>query len=157
MKDFRDWLSAVHHSKITASEVAATLGISRATATRKLIDGLSADNVISICRSLSVNPVQALVDLGHVTESEITDFLESDGALVTTAEDGELALELARRLNPATMATEIDELAERRRNSPTAPPHVTEPDYDAILDGINAGTEPIAAQKATDPLEENYT
>lgn len=31
-----------------------------------------------------------------------------------------------------------------------------EPDYDAIVDGINAGTEKFAAQKATEPLEEHW-
>jgi len=45
------------------------------------------------------------------------------GQLVGTAEDGELALELARRLNPATRAPEIDELAARRSN--TAPADVS--------------------------------
>lgn len=32
-----------------------------------------------------------------------------------------------------------------------------EPDYDAIVDGINAGTEKFAAQRATEPLEEHWT
>ena len=37
-----------------------------------------------------------------------------------TAEDGELAIELARRLNPATRANEIDELAARRVGAPVS-------------------------------------
>ena len=32
-----------------------------------------------------------------------------------------------------------------------------EPDYDAIVDGINAGTEKFAAQRVTEPLEEHWT
>lgn len=30
-------------------------------------------------------------------------------------------------------------------------------DHDALIDRINAGVEPIAAQEATKPLEENWT
>ena len=48
------------------------------------------------------------------------DFLDSDGALVATADEGELAIELARRLNPATRANEIDELAARRTGAPVS-------------------------------------
>lgn len=68
-----------------------------------------------------------------------------------------------RRLQNSGMPTNIDTLRGtdavemNQKESTTSPPHVTTPDYDSILDGINAGTEPIAAQKATDPLEENYT
>ncbi|AQY55138.1 hypothetical protein LGCMVI_0010 [Corynebacterium phage LGCM-VI] len=81
------------------------------------------------------------------------------------ASDEDLVAEILRRMKAGQAdwaekpISELDTRlnAKRGNNSPTAPPHVTEPDYDAILDGINAGTEPIAAQKATDPLEENYT
>ena len=33
----------------------------------------------------------------------------------------------------------------------------SEPNYDAIVDGINADTEKFAAQKSTPPLEEHFT
>ncbi|MDK8693619.1 hypothetical protein [Corynebacterium sp. MSK158] len=64
------------------------------------------------------------------------DFLDSDGALVSTADEGELAIELARRLNPATRADEIDELAARRAGAP-----VSEPD-DSMPEGAVAYSGP---------------
>lgn len=47
----------------------------------------------------------------------------------------------------------------RPRIEQTGAPSVDAKQYDedAILDGINAGTEKFAAQEATDPLDENYT
>ena len=58
-------------------------------------------------------------------------FLDSDGQLVETADEGELALELARRLNPATRAPEINEIAARRSN--TTAPNVGTPAYDGTV------------------------
>lgn len=93
------------------------LKLSRATATRRLTQGeLSADETIQLSRSLNVEPVMALVDLGYITHSEVISFL-GDSGFIATADDGELAIELARRLNPATKADEIDELEQRRRSN----------------------------------------
>lgn len=120
MADYRDWFRSATGRRVTAEEIATALGVSRATATRRLVDGMDPGDVIKLSRALRVNPVEALVDLGHLTHGEAMDFLDSDGQLVDTAEDGELAIELARRLNPATRAPEIDELAARRSNTPPA-------------------------------------
>ncbi|MBY0795030.1 hypothetical protein KCQ77_06850 [Corynebacterium sp. L24] len=108
--------------RITAVEIAEILDVSRRTATTKLNNGLSADELIDISRSLGLSPIHALVELGKITYQEAYDFLDNDGQLVETAEDGELALELAKRLNPATRAPEIDELAaQRKKNSHVTP------------------------------------
>lgn len=113
MTDFRDWLQRVHRQRITANDVAEALSISRATATRKLLDGLDASDIITLCRKTQVNPVQALVDLEHLTEDEVYDFLDNGRLMVDTATNGQLSLELARRLNPATMAATLDEIESR--------------------------------------------
>ncbi|QQU97756.1 hypothetical protein [Corynebacterium amycolatum] len=113
MTDFRDWLQRVHRQRITANDVAESLNISRATATRKLLDGLDASDIITLCRKTHVNPIQALVDLGHLTEDEVYDFLDNGRLMVDTATNGQLSLELARRLNPATMAATLDEIESR--------------------------------------------
>lgn len=113
MTDFRDWLQRVHRQRITANDVAEALNISRATATRKLLDGLDASDIITLCRKNQVNPIQALVDLGHLTEGEVYDFLDNGRLMVDTATNGQLSLELARRLNPATMAATLDEIESR--------------------------------------------
>src|SRR5699024_8017763 len=68
---------------------------------------------------LGINPVEALTELGYLEYGEVMTFMDMGGQLLDTAEDGELALELARRLNPATHAPLIDELEAR-----SATPHL---------------------------------
>lgn len=118
MTDYRTWFKSATGRRVTADDIATALGVSRATATRRLTEGLNPGDVIKASRALGVNPVDALVDLGHLAHGEAMDFLDSDGKLVDNTEDGELAIELARRLNPATRAPEIDELEARRSNAP---------------------------------------
>lgn len=123
MIDYRDWYKSATGQRVTAETIGKLIGASRPTVTRRLTqDGLTADEIIKVSRGLRVNPVDALVDLGHITESEAMSHLDSDGALIATAEDGDLALELARRLNPATRADELDELAARRAGAPVSDP-----------------------------------
>lgn len=118
MIDFRQWLYSTTNRRITAEQIGEILGISRTSATRRLTKGdLSAGEVIALCRKVDVNPVLALVDLEYISDPEVWDYLESEGKLVETAEDGELALELARRLNPAKIAPILDELAARRKGA----------------------------------------
>ena len=116
--EIKQWLSENTHRRITDQDVADALGTSRKTANKRLNDGLDAGDLITICEKLGVNRTMALVELGYVPHQDVLDYLDSDGQLVETADDGALALELARRLNPATKAPEIDELAARRSNTP---------------------------------------
>lgn len=114
MIDYREWFKSATGQRVTAEEIAKILDVSRATATRRLMEGLEASDVIKITRFLRGNPLMALVDLGFISQKEALDFLDEDGKLVATTDDGELALELARRLNPATRADEINEIAALR-------------------------------------------
>lgn len=115
MTDFRHWLRELTGRRATADDIAHRLGVSRTTVTRRLVnDELTADELITLAVAYDVNPLQALVDLGRITDQQVWDYLESEGQLVETADEGALALELARRLNPATMAPELDELASHR-------------------------------------------
>lgn len=114
--EIKQWLSENTHRRITDQDVADALGTTRKTANKRLNDGLDAGDLITICEKLGVNRTMALVELGYVPHQDVLDYLDSDGELVATADDGKLALELARRLNPATKAPEIDELAARRSN-----------------------------------------
>lgn len=115
MTDFRHWLRDLNGRRVTADDIAHKLGVSRTTVTRRLVnDELTADELITLANAYEVNPLQALVDLGRITDQQVWAYLESGGQLVETAEDGALALELARRLNPATIAPELDMLAARR-------------------------------------------
>lgn len=153
MIDYRDWFRSATGRRITAEEIGDILGLSRPSVTRRLTspDGLSADEVIAVSRASNVNPVEALVDLGHLEAAEAMAFLDSDGQLVETADEGELALELARRLNPATRAPEINEIAARRSN--TTAPNVGTPAYDGtVLEWDD--TIPHAADSSPDETEE---
>lgn len=117
--EIKQWLSETSHRRITDQDIANILNVTRKTANKRLNEGLPADDLLTLCEELGINRILALVELGHVPYQEVLDFLDSDGALVATAEDGELAIELARRLNPATRANEIDELEQRRRRMST--------------------------------------
>lgn len=115
--DIKQWLSENTHRRITDQDVADALGTTRKTANKRLNDGLEAGDLITVCTELNINRTMALVELGYIPHQDVLDYLDSDGELVSTAEDGQLAIELARRLNPATLAAEIDELEQRRSNN----------------------------------------
>lgn len=122
MIDFRTWVRDHTGRRVTAEQIGRVLGFSRTTVTRRLADAdFTADELITLARHFGVSPLLALVDFGRVTDREVWDYLESEGQLVETADDGDLAIELARRLNPATRAAEIDELARRRESRDAYP------------------------------------
>lgn len=145
-------------------EIGKLANIGQSTLSRQRRDGtVTVETAVKIARAYQVSVVPALLALDVLTEFDLKAFSSSSG--IMDASDEDLVAEILRRMKAGQAdwaekpISELDTRrnAKRGNNSPTAPPHVTEPDYDAILDGINAGTEPIAAQKATDPLEENYT
>lgn len=149
MTDYREWFKSATGRRVTAEEVAQILNVSRATATRRLTDGLDSSDVIKLSRALSVNPVMALVDLDHLTHKEAVEFLDGEGQLVETADEGYLALVLAQRLNPISKASQVNEIAARRLNK--AGPSATPLDDEEVADIIReANQQPKAAHPATD-------
>ncbi|MCX7491511.1 HTH domain-containing protein [Corynebacterium sp. P6129] len=155
MTDIKEWFSSTSKGRLTTEEIANRLGISRATATRRIADGLPSDDIIKLSRSLGINPVIALVELGYVTYDEAFDFVESDGTLVTTADDEDLVLELAERIVPAKRLAELRKRAEERIATVTELPlrprggeDVASPSYASMsneerLDNLDS--EPFAA------------
>ncbi|MGV0369626.1 hypothetical protein ACUY29_12740 [Corynebacterium aurimucosum] len=131
--EIKQWLSETSHRRITDQEIADILKVTRKTANKRLNEGLPTDDLLALCQEFGINRTLALVELGHVPYQDVLDFLDSDGALVSTADEGELAIELARRLNPATRANEIDELAARRAGAPVSDVSASLPDDD---DGV---------------------
>lgn len=163
MEQLTSWLRSFRGTD-SDRQIAINSGIPVATLARQLRDGtVTVETAVKIARAYQVSVVPALLALDVLTEFDLKAFSTSSG--IMDASDEDLVAEILRRMKAGQAdwaekpISELDTRrnAKRGNNSPTPPPHVTEPDYDAILDGINAGTEPIAAQKATDPLEENYT
>lgn len=99
MPDTRQWFSEMTDRRITVTEIADHLGVTRKTAQTRITEGLSSDDLITLCRALNVNPVCALTELGRLTDTEVFAYMDSDGTTVETADDAQLAVELARRLD----------------------------------------------------------
>ena len=156
MIDYRDWYKSATGQRVTAETIGKLIGASRPTVTRRLTqDGLTADEIIKVSRGLHVNPIDALVDLGHITEAEAMSHLDNNGKLLDTTEDGELAIELARRPNPATRANEIDELASRRAGTPVSGPSASlHDDDDGVVREFDYDPDEYAADSSPNEQEE---
>lgn len=128
MTDARDWFSSTAGHRVTATEIASLLGVSRRTATNRLSDGLTADDLITIARKLDVSPVSALVEFGKLNIDEVFDFLDGDGTLLSTASLPQVVVRLVEEVLPLSdriaigavakdLADRRDELARRRAKS----------------------------------------
>lgn len=153
--EIKQWLSETSHRRVTDQEIANILKVTRKTANKRLNEGLPTDDLLALCQEFGINRTLALVELGHVPYQDVLDFLDSDGALVSTADEGELAIELARRLNPATRADEIDELAARRADTPVSGPSASLPDDDdGIVREFDYSPDEYAADSSPNEQEE---
>ena len=119
--DVKKWFSETSRSQVTDTVIADILNVTRKTANKRVNEGMSADDLITISNALKINPVIALVEFDRIDYNDVADFLDSDGQLIATAEPAHLALELARKLNPATFAPELDELDARRQQRAASP------------------------------------
>ncbi|MEJ4100881.1 hypothetical protein V5S96_11015 [Corynebacterium mastitidis] len=158
------WFSSAARRKITVTEIGEALGVSRNTARSRLDARLSSDDVITLSRALGVNPAIALEELQYLDTDELLDWSESDGKLVSTASDSELAMELARRLNPATLADALADIArapERLKNldgqDVARALLLLQQEITRRTDGLNTllkqeGEEPITEQQALHTL-----
>ena len=153
--EIKQWLSETSHRRVTDQEIANILKVTRKTANKRLNEGLPTDDLLALCQEFGINRTLALVELGHVPYQDVLDFLDSDGALVSTADEGELAIELARRLNPATRADEIDELASRRAGAPVSDADGSMPDDDdGIVREFDYSPDEYAADSSINEQEE---
>lgn len=129
--DAQEWFSSTLQRRVTVVELAGILGVSRTTMRAWLDDGLSADHLVKLARTLRVNPAIALVELGYLEPKEVMEFVESGGQLLDTADEAQLSLELARRLNPVkrvndALASNVRPIRARRNVPPTNTNHMTE-------------------------------
>lgn len=126
-----EWFSSMARRRVTVTEVAQYLDVSRKTATNRLVAGLSADDLIAISRAIGLSPIHALVELGAITHEEAFDFVDGDGQLLHTANPQQLVYRLAEdMLSPADKvelggaAREFIERELKNRTSPSADSNV---------------------------------
>ena len=101
-----DWFTSMAKRRVTVTEIANILGVTRKTAANRLDSGLSSDDLIAISRALDLSPIHALVELGRLTHAEAFDFLDTDGTLLASASIEQLVFRLAEdMLSPADKAT----------------------------------------------------
>lgn len=126
------WFSEMIHQRVTVTRIGQILGVSRNTARSRIDDGLAADDVVTIARALSINPILALQELGYVTPEELFDALDSDGTLLASASPSQLVERLAedvlspeQKLNlsqsviESTRRASITPIDSARSNTPT--------------------------------------
>lgn len=164
----KEWFSSMVRRKISTIELADLLGVSRRTATKRLSEGLSSDELILVSRKLNLSPIHALVELGKLTHTEAFDYLEGDGLLLDAATPEQLIYKLAEDTLTPQAKIELGAYG-RGQLTPTPNGQATKAtdtdsgaptddfDDDAIVARINAGVEQVAAQEATPPIEEHFT
>lgn len=125
---------------------------------------MTVETVVKIARSYQVSVIPALIALDVLNEYDMKSFSSTSSVLEAT--DEELVAEILRRMKAGSaewvdqpISVVENDLVARRQRSNNATSDVRGDDYDddALIDRINAGIEPIAAQKRTEPLDENYT
>lgn len=141
--EIKTWFSARLGRRVTATDIATALDVSRNTANSRLADGLDAGDTIRISRHFDINPVEALVELGHVTYEDA--FVDSDGTTLATASQEQLIRQLAEDALPISDRIEIgaaakaladrgDDLAARRaRASNTSVPPRPSREHDGTV------------------------
>lgn len=122
--DVKGVFASLAGQRVTAQDMADILKTSRNTVNLRLKNGLEAGDIIAISRGLSINPVDALVELDKLTRTEVFDYLEGDAKLLATASIEDLVYRLAEdtlsnvdkiELGGAARALlERDDLASRR-------------------------------------------
>lgn len=161
----KEWFSSMVQRKISTIELADLLGVSRRTATKRLSEGLSSDELILVSRKLNLSPIHALVELGRLTHTEAFDYLGGDGLLLDAATPEQLIYKLAEDTLTPQAKIELGAYG-RGQLTPTPNRQATDTDSgapaddfddDAIVARINAGVERVAAQEATPPIEEHFT
>ncbi|AMO91624.1 hypothetical protein AWU68_1343 [Corynebacterium simulans] len=136
---------------MTMRDAAQKAGFNQSAFTRWK-NGAKADPefVVKFARAFDLNVLQALVEAELISQNE-ADLREVHigGVNLTDASPRQLAEEFLRRMNDAE-----SQLLESTDAAPRASVSSLH-DRDQLVERINAGLEPVAAQETTEPLEEN--
>ena len=161
--DFETWLNELirPESRKKASNKA---GYAQSTLSRQLEKGrLSPEMVIALCRAYGRNPVTGLVETGYINDYE-TDGVGINYEL-SKATNQQILDEIVRRSDPEARVLfggdgydNVLDLPEKQNSGTPLDEKPEEAiDHDEIIRQINAGEIQVAAQKATEPLEEHFT
>lgn len=136
---------------MTMRDAAQKAGFNQSAFTRWK-NGAKADPefVVKFARAFDLNVLQALVEAELISQDE-ADLREvrTGGTKLTDATPRQLAEEFLRRMEEAE--GHLFESDDEMSRAPVSSLH----DRDELVERINAGLEPVAAQEATEPLEEN--
>ncbi|MBO9556727.1 hypothetical protein [Cellulomonas sp.] len=102
---------------LTREEAALVCGVSIATLSRRLREGLDADEVLRAARAIGAPPVEALVELGLLATSEVDEATQATS--VESAPDRVLLEELLER---ARERDAVDAADRDEAGLPPAPP-----------------------------------
>lgn len=144
-------------------EIARLADIGQSTLSRQRRDGtVTVETAVKIARAYQVSVVPALLAMDVLTEFDLKAFSTSNGVL--DASDEELISEILRRMKAgqadwahqpiSQLESDLDQRRAERSN--TSAQQVHTPDYDQLITDINSGKEQVAAQEATEPLEEHH-
>lgn len=170
--NFVDWfnqLTAGDTQKVAAKKA----GVIESTLSRQLSRGkFRPELVIALCRGYGHPPVDGLIETGYLFAHEVGAETPLRVAL-ESATNRQILEELLRRSDPEArelfgstnglvgIAADAEPLPPRGQPDPNARSKSGESDkagdydHDAIIAKINAGEIKIAAQEATEPLEEH--
>lgn len=172
-KNFVEWfnqLTAGDTQKVAAQKA----GVVESTLSRQLSRGtFRPELVIALCRGYNYPPVDGLIETGYLHAHEVGSETPIRVAL-ESATNRQILEELLRRSDPEAramfgstenglvgIAADAEPLPPRGHPITDSDSSITgtvgraDYDHDALIDAINAGDVKIAAQEATEPLEEH--
>lgn len=112
--DIKKWFAQQVGTSITDQEVAEILKVTRKTANKRINGALTADDVLKLSEAWSINPVQALQELGFIRIEDVYDFFEGDGTTLAAATTAQLIKRLAEEEMPLTELVSMGAVAKAK-------------------------------------------
>lgn len=144
--------AAAHHLSalraaggFTQNDLAEATGISQGQLSKQLrgFRAINIDELDAICSALDISPHELLRRAEETARTQ-------QPVYQTNGENSKV--EQLRVVHPTEGGDE-----KHKPKASESTPDVAAPDYDALIERINSGEEKVAAQEATEPLEEHFT
>lgn len=103
LMNFKAWIEGLPGNPLV-TQAAEKAGIDRSTISRQLKRGdLPADVVIKLCRAHGYNPIDGLVETGHLYAHEVPASSVPRSQILATTPNGEILAEINRRSDPESI------------------------------------------------------